>query len=199
MLGEGLFWARILEQNDTATILLLILEVLLIGWIIKTIFSVIGKWKIFKKAGKEGWPALIPIYDTIVLCEITGVNTWWVVITIIANAISGLIPIFGLTLAIIVSIYFKVILYVSTVRSYGRSDAWAVGLYFLRPFFFFALGVGKSKYQGAKPLEDPILETIGINKSTKKEEVKEEKVICKNCGEENLNTSKFCTSCGKKL
>ena len=47
MLGEGLFWARILEQNDTATILLLILEVLLIGWVIKTIFSVIGKWKIF--------------------------------------------------------------------------------------------------------------------------------------------------------
>lgn len=33
---------------------------------------VIGLWKLFKKAGKQGWEAIIPFYNTYVLVEISG-------------------------------------------------------------------------------------------------------------------------------
>lgn len=35
---------------------------------------VIGLWKLFKKAGKQGWEAIIPFYNTYVLVEISGLN-----------------------------------------------------------------------------------------------------------------------------
>ena len=41
---------------------------------------VIGLWFIFKKAGKQGWEAIIPFYNTWVLVEIAGLNWWWFLI-----------------------------------------------------------------------------------------------------------------------
>ena len=38
------------------------------------VLYVIGTWKLFKKAGKQGWEALIPFYSTYVLVEISGLN-----------------------------------------------------------------------------------------------------------------------------
>ena len=43
-------------------------------WLIGTALSIlmiVSIWKIFKKAGKKGWEAIVPIYNTIVLLEIT--------------------------------------------------------------------------------------------------------------------------------
>ena len=31
------------------------------------VFSIVSMWKVFKKAGKEGWAALIPIYKKIIV------------------------------------------------------------------------------------------------------------------------------------
>ena len=180
-------------------VLLLMLLFLSIVMFVASILSVIGKWTMFKKAGKDGWAAIIPIYDLVVLCQISGVNPWWIVILIVSRLAGGVFPILGFSLAVITSIYFKIILYVSIARSYGKSDAYAIGIYFLRPFFFFALGVGSSRYQGANPLKDPVLEAVGINPQTESTVEKDENTICKNCGEQNLKSSKFCTSCGKEL
>lgn len=45
---------------------------------------VIGLWKLFKKAGKQGWEAIIPFYNTYVLVEISGLNWWYFLIAISA-------------------------------------------------------------------------------------------------------------------
>lgn len=34
-------------------------------------------WRMFTKAGKPGWAALIPIYNTVVLMQIIGRPEWW--------------------------------------------------------------------------------------------------------------------------
>jgi len=47
----------------------------------------VGLWKLFKKAGKNGWEAIIPFYGSWVLVEISGLN-WWYFLLIIANSIS---------------------------------------------------------------------------------------------------------------
>ena len=44
------------------------------------VFMIASVWKVFTKAGKPGWAVLIPIYNFIVLIEIVGKPTWWVIL-----------------------------------------------------------------------------------------------------------------------
>ena len=145
------------------TVLLAVLGVVLLVGLIIGIFQLIGLWKVFKKANQPGWAAIIPFYNTYILCKITGVNPWWIVV-VLCSSVLGVIPILGSLLVMAITIYFGVLLAVSTARSFGKDDAYAIGLYLLQPFFMFALGVGKSEYQGAKPMNDIVFEKLGINK-----------------------------------
>jgi hypothetical protein len=93
-----------------------------------------GFWRVFTKAGKPGWAAIIPIYNIIVLLEIAGKPIWWIVLF--------LIPIVNLVIAIIVSI--------SVAHSFGKSTGFGVGLGLLGFIFYPILGFGDAQYQGAK-------------------------------------------------
>src|SRR5262249_49356496 len=42
-----------------------------------------GMWKVFEKAGQPGWAAIVPIYNVIVLFQISGRPAWWVVFVLI--------------------------------------------------------------------------------------------------------------------
>ena len=42
-----------------------------------------GLWRVFTKAGKPGWAALIPIYNLIVLLQIAGKPAWWLLLFLI--------------------------------------------------------------------------------------------------------------------
>ena len=62
-------------------IAMLLFLTLLYGAILVVI--VVSMWKLFKKAGKEGWAALIPIYNTVVLLQIIGRPVWWILLMLI--------------------------------------------------------------------------------------------------------------------
>jgi signal peptidase I len=40
----------------------------------------IGLWKLFEKAGRKGWEALIPIYSFFIMLKLTGRPLWWMVL-----------------------------------------------------------------------------------------------------------------------
>jgi len=40
------------------------------------VLVIAGMWRVFQKAGKPGWAAIIPIYNIIVLLQITGKPIW---------------------------------------------------------------------------------------------------------------------------
>ena len=127
---------------------------LLIGLAVAVV-AIIGMWKMFTKAGEEGWKSIIPIYNAITLCKIVGVNPWWILIVFVAGLLN-FIPIIGALVNLAASIYFSILLCVSTANSFGKDTGFAVGLFFLSPIFYCILGFGSAKYEGAKPMNDII-------------------------------------------
>ncbi|MCX6899377.1 MAG: DUF5684 domain-containing protein [Verrucomicrobia bacterium] len=94
-----------------------------------------GFWKVFEKAGKPGWAAIIPIYNLIILLEIAGKPLWWIVLS--------LIPVVNIIVAILVGI--------AVAKNFGKSDAFGVGLGLLGFVFYPILGFGDAQYQSTPP------------------------------------------------
>ncbi len=108
-----------------------------IAWIIylALIIAVIaGWWMMFEKAGEDGWKAIIPIYNLIVLLKIVGREWWWVLLF--------LIPFVGLVIWIIVAL--------DLAKAFGRGTGFAIGLIFLAPIFVLILGFGSDTYKGTQ-------------------------------------------------
>lgn len=122
-----------------------------IVWLISMVIMVvtlIANWKLFKKAGKPGWAALIPIYNTYVLFDIVypgnGIKFLFL-----------LIPFYN--------IYVLIKLYIDLSKAFGKEPIFAVGLVFLNVIFTCILGFGSAEYQlgggvyrTSKPSSQPI-------------------------------------------
>lgn len=91
-----------------------------------------GWWKIFTKAGKPGWAAIIPIYNLIVLLEVIGRPIWWIVLL--------LIPCVNIVAAAIINI--------DLAKSFGQGAGFGIGLWLLPYIFYPILGFGRSAYLG---------------------------------------------------
>jgi hypothetical protein len=96
-----------------------------------------GMWKVFVKAGKPGWAAIIPIYNLIVLLEIADKPLWWIILCII--------PFVNLVAIVLIAI--------AVAANFGKSTLYGVGLAFLPFVFYPLLGFGDDVYQpgGAAP------------------------------------------------
>jgi len=99
-------------------------------WLAVLVLTLAGLWKVFIKAGKPGWAAIIPIYNVIVLLEIAGKPLWWVVLFFIP----------------LVNIVAVVIVWVEVAHRFGRSTAFGVGASLLAFIFVPILGFGDAKY-----------------------------------------------------
>ena len=50
------------------------------------ILTIIATWKMFTKAGKPGWAAIIPVYNIIVMLEIAELPMWYIALFLIPFA-----------------------------------------------------------------------------------------------------------------
>lgn len=96
------------------------------------IVVLIAEWKIYEKAGKPGWAVLIPFYNIIVLLEIVGKPIWWIFLFLIP----GVNIVFGIWTTNLLS------------KSFGKDEAFTVGLILLGFIFYPILGFGDAKYIG---------------------------------------------------
>ena len=96
------------------------------------IFMIASAWKIFTKAGKPGWAVLIPIYNFIVLIEIVGKPTWWVILLFVPF------------------VNYVILIWIINLlsKSFGKDVGFTLGLIFLGFIFVPVLGFGKAEYQG---------------------------------------------------
>jgi hypothetical protein len=51
--------------------------------VLVALLVIAGLWRVFTKAGKPGWAALVPIYNLIVLLQIAGKPAWWFLLFLI--------------------------------------------------------------------------------------------------------------------
>ena len=96
------------------------------------IVSLAGMWKVFAKAGKPGWGAIVPIYNIVLLLEIVGKPIWWLLLLFIPC----------------VGIVVSVILFIELAKCFGKGAGFGLGLALLSPIFFPLLGFGDAKYRG---------------------------------------------------
>ena len=93
---------------------------------------VAGWWMIFEKAGEDGWKAIIPIWNTLILLKVIGRDWWWILLL--------LIPIVNIVIWVIVAL--------DLAKSFGRGTGFAIGLIFLPFIFSLILGFGSDTYRG---------------------------------------------------
>jgi signal peptidase I len=76
----------------------------LIFFIVIQVIHFIGTWKLYEKAGRKWWEAVIPIYNGIVLMSIINRPKWWVILLFIP----------------VVNLIMFPIVWIETIRSFGK-------------------------------------------------------------------------------
>ncbi len=111
-------------------VLLSLVNLLIQILVLFLIITVESQWKIYKKAGKQGWASIIPIYNIIVLLEIVKKPTLWLIMF--------LIPFVNIIFAIWVTNLLS--------KRFNKDEGFTIGLIFLPFIFYPLLGMGKAKY-----------------------------------------------------
>ncbi len=156
-----------------------------------SVFMIVSLWKVFKKAGREGWEAIIPIYNMIVLLEITGLPMWYVALLFIPFA----------------NIYATIRVYLELAYRFKQDTGFGIGLILLYPVFLGILAFNKEiTYDSPQPYANAFCKNCGtkINANDKfctncGSRVDVPKDICLSCGNKIKKDSKFCTHCGAQL
>ena len=122
----------------------LLLPIYIGGVILFYVVRGICLWKIFKKAGKTPWVALIPIVNFIVLLEITQKPKQWII---------------GLFFPIINYILYFIV-YIELAKRFEKSSAFGVGMVLLPFIFLPMLAFGDAQFQGQKDFfyDDDVLD-----------------------------------------
>lgn len=99
---------------------------------ILVIITIAALWRIYEKAGKPGWAAIIPIYNIIVLMEIIGKPWWWLLLLLFPPT------------TLIFAIWSINLL----SKSFGQGAGFTIGLLLVGIIFYPMLAFGNYEYKG---------------------------------------------------
>lgn len=96
------------------------------------VIAIASLWRVFQKAGLQGWEAIIPIYNLYCLYKITWGNGWLFLLLLIPfiNAVIGIVTLYKLA------------------QVFGKGLGFFFGLLFLNIIFMPWLAFGDSRYIG---------------------------------------------------
>lgn len=96
------------------------------------VISLVGMWKIFVKAGKPGWGAIIPIYNTYCLFEMS-FGTGWLFLLLFVPCVNAVMVI---------------IMWIKLAQAFGKGAAFGIGILFFPFIFLPMLGFGDAQFIG---------------------------------------------------
>ena len=170
-----------------------------------SVFSIICTWKVFKKAGKQGWEAIVPFYSAWILNEISGLNWWWFLLAI-SGAIVGVLGIPLLSeLAPLAALLANINMAYNLSKKFNKDNGFFV-LLALIPLIGYAMlafdqkanydaNVAVSK-NGFFPENNGENNTNNTTSTTNTNQTSPK--FCRNCGAKLESGSTFCSSCGTK-
>jgi hypothetical protein len=104
-------------------------------WLILWVLLVVAQWKIFTKAGEDGWKSIIPFYNMYITFKIAGRNGLWF--------LALFVP--------LVNIFVLLMLGIDLAKHFGKSTAFGVvALWLFSIVGYLMLGFGDAKYIGPK-------------------------------------------------
>lgn len=109
----------------------------LVFLILIVILMIVSMWIIFQKAGRHGWAAIIPIYNTIVQFQVAKMNPWLVLLYLLA-----IIPIVGQLLCLVLNI----VVVAKMGSAFNKGTGFIIGMIFLPFIFYPILAFGGSQY-----------------------------------------------------
>ena len=159
----------------------------------------IALWKIFNKAGHNGWEAIIPFYNTWVLAEISGSAWWYALIIIVYNlkmVDNGIVEAI-ISLAAIVSRFF---IFYNLSKKFHKEVGFAV-LMTVFPIVMIPIIGFSNNYKYDKDVVVSENGPIGENNFQAKNGVNNytTKRYCQYCGKQIHNDVKYCGNCGAEL
>lgn len=96
------------------------------------VISIVAQWKIFVKAGKPGWGAIVPFYNMYCLFEMTFGTGW----------------LFLLSFVPCVNVVITIIMWIKLAQAFGKGVGFGIGILFLPVIFLPMLGFGDAQYIG---------------------------------------------------
>lgn len=96
------------------------------------VVSLVGMWKVFEKAGKPGWAAIVPFYNLYCLFEMSFGNGWLFLLSFVPCA----------NFVVAIMCYFKL------AKAFGKGIGFGFGLLFFNFIFMMILGFGDAEYIG---------------------------------------------------
>lgn len=97
------------------------------------ILLIVSMYKVFKKAGRKGWEALIPLYNFIVMIQIAELPMWYIALYFIPFA----------------NIYAMFKIYIEFAHKFGKSTGFGIASVFFSFICFPILAFGDAQYQGS--------------------------------------------------
>ncbi len=170
------------------------------------VIYIMGRWKLYEKAGKEGWKSIVPFYNDWVYVEMAGLKSWYFLL-LIAGTISVTIGIddeinisYGMfRMATLVGLFFC---NYNISKKLHKDTLFAV-LMTLFPFVVVPIVGFSDKYTWDDsvsvsengPIDDANNSSSVKGKNNKNENYK----YCGHCGAKIEKSSKYCSNCGKEI
>lgn len=174
--------------------------IIIFGIMAIVVISMVADMLLFRKAGKAGWEAFVPFYNTWILVEISGLNWWWVLL-IFATNIASFANEDLATVAGLISTFAIFNCYYNISKKFRKNTSISVlaGIFSLIFTFIFAFSSKEKYYKNEKVSGNGVFPDDNSN-SVKEQNVKP--VIgkyCTRCGCKVDESHKFCSVCGNKL
>lgn len=167
------------------------------------IFEIIATWKFFQKCGKNGWEAIIPIYNSWIKVEIAGLNWWWFLLLIFSvivqvsgsddyRVLIGIVPLFA-----------NFVCNYNLARKFHQDTGFAILMtlfsWIMIPIMAFSekyqydssVVVSKNGIFKDNPHDDNSFQSTQVNTN-------QNVSYCMYCGTKLNENDKFCPNCGKE-
>ena len=120
------------------------------------LLQIIANWRIFTKAGEDGWKSIIPIYGDYISYKIAWQPAYFwltLVLGIVSSCLQETLETNDSLMISMIIVLIKIILAIISImysvklaRAFGRGTGFAIGLIFLQPIFMLILGFGDDRY-----------------------------------------------------